>query len=243
MSVEKIMKPEVKLLRTEKIRSFDRKRLLEETIKNNPQLSSLESKVRSLESLIEPLIYARELKISEWDEHKICFDEGALIFSSGYLASGLKDCSKAILVLVTLGKKLPAYADECNQKGLIGEAVLADLLGSEFIEKLTEHYYGFKQKSGISRGFFPTLRFSPGYGDWELKEQSLILPYLGAEEDVVLTPEYLLVPIKTITAIWGWSTKPQKKEYPRGNIRKGFCAGETTCANCRTWACKKQEKK
>ena len=230
-------------MHTEKIRSFDRRSLLQETIKNNLQLSAFEKQAWALENLLEPLVYAREIKISEREENRISFDEGALCFYSGYLVEGMQDCSKATLVLVTLGKKLPAYADECNQKGLIGEAVLADLLGSEFIEKLTEHYYGFKQKSGISRGFFPTLRFSPGYGDWELKEQSLILPYLGAEEDVLLTPEYLLVPVKTITAIWGWSTKPQKKEYPQGNIRKGFCAGETTCANCRTWACKKQEKK
>jgi len=53
-----------------------------------------------------------------------------------------------------------------------------------------------------SKGLKASLRFSPGYCDWDLKQQSVIFNALDARNiGVELTKYYLMIPEKTVSAV------------------------------------------
>jgi cobalamin-dependent methionine synthase I len=52
--------------------------------------------------------------------------------------------------------------------------------------------------------FKATPRFSPGYGDWELKANKSLLKLLDAKKiGVKVSPALMLLPQKTVTGVWG----------------------------------------
>lgn len=67
-----------------------------------------------------------------------------------------------------------------------------------------------------------TWRFSPGYGDLPLALQPEILQLLDAQKrlGLTVTPEHILIPRKSVTAIIGLADHPLKK-------------GARGCATCR----------
>ena len=116
-------------------------------------------------------------------------------------------------------------------------AALADSYASEYVEILAEKWMEMRTQEERSRGLFPTLRFSPGYGDFSLKYQKEIISFLEMEDKVNVTESNILEPEKTITFVLGWCKKPQKNVYPEMAINP--CPGGGNCAYCRTKACMK----
>ena len=62
-----------------------------------------------------------------------------------------------------------------------------------------------------SQGYHMKTRFSPGYGDWDIKFQPQMLRLAEAKAiDISLTDSYMLMPRKSITAIIGLTSKAEK---------------------------------
>ena len=59
------------------------------------------------------------------------------------------------------------------------------------------------------------MRFSPGYGDFDLKYQKDILEYLDANKKIgiSLTDSLMMIPTKSITAIIGIKREVINDEY------------------------------
>lgn len=211
----------------------------EKLVEERPQLAGAQEKLRELQKYIQPVAFWRELKVDGQEQNRISLEEGKLIIDSAYVALGLAGCSKATLLAVTIGQELPHYAQDCLQKGKLWEGTVADILGSEAVEIMAEKIHSYLKGIFLPKGLFSTLRFSPGYGDWSLKDQEKILEILQTKPKIKVTENYLLEPVKSITALIGWSSMPVSQEYPQGEKKKGFCAGGQNCAYCTTWACRK----
>ena len=57
-------------------------------------------------------------------------------------------------------------------------------------------------------GYERTMRYSPGYGDWDLTVQAELLRLVGAEAiSVTCTETSILQPRKSVTAVIGWERK------------------------------------
>lgn len=203
-----------------------------------PELKGTENKLYQLKKFLKPKIFWRDLNIEKVKKDELSFDGGAFSLASSYVAQGLKDCHKATLFAVTLGWDLPQYCQRALAQGRLWEATVADIFGSHGVEIVIENFHNYLQGVYLPKGLFSTLRFSPGYGDWSLKVQKNIIPYLHAEKSIKVTDNFLLEPVKTITALVGWSNLPQPQMYPQGDRKKGLCQGGN-CAGCTTWACKK----
>ncbi len=205
----------------------------------NPALAGTEEKISSLLNLVEPVIYWATSPLVIEDNKLTLQGKGGPIFESAYLTAGLKGTKSATLAAITIGKNLPNHSSLCMERGEFWEGVVADILGSEAIELLADIFFKDLANKFEPQELYPTLRYSPGYGDWPLKDQSQIIGFLKTEPTVVSNESFMLEPVKSITALTGWSEKPVSKKYPTGNKSKGLCMNGQTCSNCRTWACKK----
>lgn len=210
-------------------------------VKNNPELKGAEEKIQNLEKYIHPQVFWRELTVIANQENKVHLrlDQEEWIIESVYISLGLKNCTQVTLLALTIGGELPSHSQECLNKGLFYEATIADILGSHAVEILANKFNGYLAQNYLSKGLYPSLRFSPGYGDFELDNQIKIRDLLNIEASIKVTENYLLEPVKSITALIGWSNIPKEKTYPQGDDKKGFCQAGQNCAFCKTWACRK----
>lgn len=90
----------------------------------------------------------------------------------------------------------------CSSIGSVIADKVADLIQEE-IRKTAE---------ADSRGI--TNRYSPGYCNWDIRDQKSIFDLIHAEEiDVELTPSFLMKPIKSVSGMIGIGAGLQPGEY------------------------------
>lgn len=211
-----------------------------ETHKDCPQDLPL---LQKLWSMVQPSVFWREEQITKNDGVRLSFADNALSIESCYVSKGLAQCKRATIMALTIGPTLPIFAAQSAAEGRLYEASVADYLGSHAVELFADAFCVYLQQQAIPKGLYATLRYSPGYGDWALPAQKDIFAFLQhCQNQIQLNELYLMEPVKSITAIIGWSPEWQKPEYPRGE-HNAFCNGGHNCAACVTWACRKGKQK
>jgi len=208
-------------------------------IETYPELQGTEYKLGSLKTYINPLIYWGDIKVDYIKGSHISFNNERFSINSAYVAQGLVDCKKATLMAITIGKDLPEYSRRCVSRKELWEGTIADLFGSYAVEALAEKFHQYLAVGYRQKGLFSSARFSPGYGDWDLSDQDKIISFLKTEPEISVNSNHLLQPVKSITAMIGWSVVLTTGKYPEGDKKKGLCSGAGSCAHCRTWACMK----
>jgi len=139
--------------------------------------------------------------------------------------------SRITLLAVTLGKQVAAALEELSQKKG-SEALFFDAVASAATENLAEQLDSLIVGEIRRKGFFPTARFSPGYSDWDLSWQKALVDSINGDRiGLGVTPYSLLEPIKSITAVIGWSSSPITRNYLPPNRLKP-CQGTLSCAHC-----------
>lgn len=195
--------------------------------------------LQKLWNLVTPMAYWREEPISRNDGETLVLGNDLLRVESFYVCKGLAQCSRATMLALTIGSTLPLYAEQATKEGRLYEASVADYLGSHAVELFADAFCAYLQQQALPKGMYSTLRYSPGYGDWLLSAQKDVFSFLnGCQKKITLSETYLMEPVKSITAIIGWSSQWQKPEYPRGE-HNAFCNGGHNCVACVTWACRK----
>ena len=133
-------------------------------------------------------------------------DMGCLRTKSRSLEKNLKDCEEILLFAATLGSQvdvlLHKYGKLQMSKAVVMQAASAAMLETycdEINEQLKEEY---RQKDWYLRP-----RFSPGYGDFPLENQTAIAAALelGKRIGITLTDSLLMAPSKSVTAVIGVS--------------------------------------
>lgn len=116
------------------------------------------------------------------------------------LSKNLRVCRRAVVFAVTIGVEADRLISKYNAISP-SRAVAADAVASAAVEAATERLCAdLKIKYGNMRP-----RFSPGYGDFPLSYQPYICEFLdcGRKAGIRLTESFMLVPVKTTTAIAG----------------------------------------
>jgi hypothetical protein len=121
----------------------------------------------------------------------------------------LKDCARAAGFAVTIGPGLEAKRDRYLLDRETTRALVLDAVGSVITEELAEITHRQLTQDAAKEGLHATMRFSPGYGDWALKEQGPFLRWLGAEHiGIKLTANFQMLPEKSVSAIVGFRRHP-----------------------------------
>lgn len=135
----------------------------------------------------------------------------------------LTDCDRCILMVCTLGATFDAWLRRLQARDM-AQAVMLDALGSAYVESACD-----EAEREIAARFpetYLTDRFSPGYGDLPLELQpGLLQAAEGQRIGVTVTPSLLLNPHKSVTALIGLASTPQKARI-RGCAH---CALNRTC--------------
>lgn len=139
----------------------------------------------------------------------------------------LKDCAGVVIMSATLG----APADKIIKKKSVvsGEdGLLTDALCSAYVESVCDTCNEEIDGKLIDEGFNSTWRFSPGYGDLDLKANSEILNELNAFRTIGLyaSESHMLTPSKSVVAIIGYYRGAAKTEKTKSNC------GNKSCETC-----------
>lgn len=191
----------------------------------------IESLSKEMQSSIKGKFVYKSFDIEKITSDYVKLSDPTITLKGKSIANHLKDCSSVFIFACTLGAK----ADQLIQlkshlsalSGLIADAIASDLV-MQYCNQCEELI-----RETLQLGYSLTSRFSPGYGDFSLEVQSLILAALQAHKRIGLTlnESFLLIPLKSVVAIVGVSDKNFRLQTLNrcGNISCRVCEYSETC--------------
>jgi len=177
-------------------------------------------------AIIKPkVLYAvREV---ERTGHDCLILRGCSPFRSRSLTLAIKRCENAVIFLATIGRQLDSEITGLMDRGRLMQAYIIDAVGSVAVERTAEEFQGRMDRDLSAANRHTSMRFSPGYCDWELPEQRKIFRILdGALIDVEINTGCLMSPRKSVSGVFGI-----------GDARHISRAATNPCTRCRVRCC------
>lgn len=149
-----------------------------------------------------------------------------------------KDAQKIAFGVCTIGEKLEQEVKKMFKSGEGTRAVLLDAIGSVCAEAITNRVNDELINWAISNNLKITRRFSPGYGSWNVNEQSFVFECLGKfTAGVKLNPSGIMTPLKSVTFACKLGTA-KMEEINKGDKCKS-CNMRENCAFSQKGICHK----
>lgn len=127
------------------------------------------------------------------------------------IAKHLKGCSKVIFLAVTVGETVEEAVTKHFSEGKYAFSTLLDAAATTAVEQIADSMEKYLQMQMARQGLEMKWRFSPGYGDWDIHQQTGVLALSnGANIGISLTESMMLTPRKSITAVIGLYHKEQE---------------------------------
>jgi hypothetical protein len=144
------------------------------------------------------------IPINKNDGKKIFFADN-LTFNSKKLSSFLSSCEEAVLMGATAGNAITEVIKEKTNQNNLAAAVVYDATASEIVDAGLDWIMDYiNQQVRRERKALLPRRFSAGYADFNLKNQKTIHQKLQMEKiGVTITPSFILLPEKSVTAVSG----------------------------------------
>lgn len=136
----------------------------------------------------------------------------------------LRDCRHVVLMGATLGAETEILLRRTQVLNM-ADAVILDACASAAIENVCDNFC--QDLAAALAPMHLTDRFSPGYGDFPFSQQPDFCRVLDLPRriGVTLSPSGLMIPQKSVTALIGVASSPQKKRF-RGCA---YCNMFNTC--------------
>lgn len=133
------------------------------------------------------------------------FIEGSITFDSKVVAQLLKKCNQVAILVATIGEELESIACGLSEDGLLLQSAVLDAIGSNAVEKVADFVHDNITDIAAWQGLVAgRRRFSPGYCDWDVKQQRNLFEAIDADKaGVELTENCLMLPRKSISGIIG----------------------------------------
>ena len=152
----------------------------------------------------------------------VLFADRAL--KSAALATHLKGCRRLLLFAATLGTEADRIARTERTRALVRGAA-AHAAGAAMIEQYCDDLQETLAQAYEGEGLYLRPRFSPGYGDLPLSTQQTFFELLDLNRrlGMSLTPDYMMIPSKSVTAVIGFSTEPTKSFHRCSSCGSADC--------------------
>ena len=170
----------------------------------NSSISSLiDDEIEEAYELIEPQCFYQISNVKRVRQSKVLL-EGPLVVTSDVLSKALSRCQEAALFVCTIGQHLEQRVTQLMDEGRILKATVLDAIGSDAAEKTTCYLDDRVGELAASNDEAATLRYSPGYCDWEISQQRVIFKAMNSTPlGVELTDECLMLPRKSVSGLIG----------------------------------------
>ena len=141
------------------------------------------------------------------------------------LAKALENCESVLVFCATLGtgadRILQKYAETAPSKAAIAQAA-----GAAMIENWCDKLCGKIENTLQKDGLYLRPRFSPGYGDFPIEQQKILLERVDATRriGVSLTDSFMMTPTKSVSAVAGITReKPDCLKHSCTSCKKNDC--------------------
>ncbi len=125
-----------------------------------------------------------------------------IVVKSKNLSKNLRGCKRAVVFAATLGPNVDMVIRRFSKVDMV-MSVIADALGSAMIEQYCDEICTYYKNKGLNL----RPRFSPGYGDFDIRHQKDFMNILMCHKKIglTLTDSFMLTPTKSVTAMMGIS--------------------------------------
>ncbi len=150
----------------------------------------------------------RTLRITGVREDRVLTGESEHLFVGRNMVKLLSQCDHATLLTASIGPALEEMVESLKDQD-VADAYFLDVVGGWMADYMADRVDAIVQTEIRRAGWERTMRYSPGYGDWDLAVQPDLLRLVGAEKiGVGCTETCILQPRKSVTAVIGWERKP-----------------------------------
>jgi hypothetical protein len=182
----------------------------------------------AIEGMLQPQLSYRVLELSQVDRSGIQL-AGGTCFKSPKLARALADAQAVCCFMATVGPAVDAEIQRLMQRRRHADAFVLDAIGSTSAENVVEQFYQRMVRRQKDNNAGVTLRFSPGYCDWPIRQQRPLFALFDDMDtpDVALNERCLMSPRKSVSGLFGLLP-------PGANIANPACNPCNTCnkRNC-----------
>lgn len=158
------------------------------------------------DAMKEMLVYAEPIgiwKIYDYSE-QVVFSKPEYTLNSVNLLRHLEGSKQVAILAVSVGEAVEDKITSLFDKNEYAKAVLLDAAATTATEQVADSVCDLIAREARKLGLVVSTRFSPGYGDWDIKEQPTVLKLANAGEiGITLTSSCMLMPRKSVTAIMG----------------------------------------
>lgn len=155
----------------------------------------------------EALLYCQPKGV--WEVYK--YEKDTLLYGSDSYSPGskrlcdhLQGSLMVVMMAVTVGEAVEKRIEELFASGEYTKAVLLDAAATTAVEQVADKVCMFIGDSMKKQGLSSGMRFSPGYGDWDIKQQPKVIELSGAAKiGISATKSFMLMPRKSVTAALG----------------------------------------
>jgi len=160
--------------------------------------------IKQCHHYIHPRIYYKKINIEQIDEQSILL-ENSISFNNKFIIKKLKNCTYVIVTITTLGEDISSEQKKAFDNGDYIRGMIIDHIGVAAINDINKTFWTELVDDIKGTMFGITSRLSPGDTEWEMQEQQKIFNCMDADfTDVTLTPSYLMYPVKSTSAIYGF---------------------------------------
>lgn len=145
------------------------------------------------------------LKTDKNNSEIVTFEDTNFLIESRQVSRMLKDCGYIVLFVVSIGLKLEEDVNQLINRDRLTEAYIMDAIGSETADTAANKvHHELVKKIAEAEGYRVTPRFSPGYGDWDIKIQARMIDLCRGNSINVTVNEYsMMIPKKSVSGVFG----------------------------------------
>lgn len=153
--------------------------------------------------LVKPKVLYSTRKIEEVGKGAVTL-EGGIYLKSRKLSKTLDKCDTATVFLATIGSEIDGVIKDLSNENKLSDAYIYDAIGSVAVEGVVDDFQNKFDRALSDNRKSTTVRFSPGYCDWNIREQAKIFDVLDGEAaGVSLSPNFLMNPRKSVSGVFG----------------------------------------
>jgi len=170
-----------------------------------PFAGIIKESVAHANSLLEARAFIRivHTPVFENQNHKMMVQEQEFCLEN-VVFNMLKRSASVAFFICTIGPDLPEVIHEQSADGDLLAAYVYDILGTLSVESAMDVFQAKFKAEMAGRQLNITNRYSPGYCNWDIKEQELLFKVTGDDfTGVKLSTSCLMQPIKSISGIIG----------------------------------------
>ena len=146
----------------------------------------------------------KTFRVVDVGKDRVITDASESIFLGSNMVKLLARSDYATLLATTVGPELERKVDHLK-KTHTADAYFLDVVGGWMADYMADRVDAIVQSEVTRSGYGRTMRYSPGYGDWDLTVQKELLGLVEAKSiGVTCTDTFILQPRKSVTAVIGW---------------------------------------